>query len=245
MSAAVMPARFRPGWLLSLWVLAFMPLLIGLGWWQLERAEEKRSMQAEIDRAESAVPISLHNAIRLSDPAWRPVHLEGRFDTRHIWLLDNRIRDGRAGVEVLQIFHDLPSGERILVNRGWLAWPDRRIAPQIDTPPGVQRLDAQIVAPSEAGLFQRNGHTAQAWPRLTTSVALQEMAEQADINLSPHMARLRSGDKAAFTLDWPALPMTASKHTGYAVQWFALALALLILFIWAGFRPEPDGDARH
>ena len=38
--------------------------------------------------------------------------------------------------------------------------------------------------------------------------------------------------------------MTASKHTGYAVQWFALALALLILFIWAGLRPEPDGDAR-
>ncbi|WP_256669937.1 SURF1 family protein [Pseudomonas sp. OIL-1] len=245
MSAAVMPARFRPGWLLSLWVLAFMPLLLGLGWWQLERAEEKRQMQAVIDQAESAVPVPLHDAIRLPDPAWRPVHLEGRFDSQYIWLLDNRIRDGQAGVEVLQVFHDLPSGEQVLVNRGWLPWPDRRIAPQIDTPQGEQRLDAQMVAPSEAGFLQQNGSVSEAWPRLISSIELQSMTDQADIELLPHVARLRSGSPAAFTLDWPALPMTASKHTGYAVQWFALALALLILFIWAGFRPEPDGDAKH
>ncbi|WP_235906812.1 SURF1 family protein [Pseudomonas saliphila] len=244
MSAAVMPARFRPGWLLSLWVLAFMPLLLGLGWWQLERAEEKRSMQALIDQAGSAVPVTLDQAIGLPDPAWRPVHLQGSFDAQHVWLLDNRIREGRAGVEVLQAFNDRASREQILVNRGWLAWPDRRIAPAIDTPQGEQRLDAQIVAPSESGFSLGNESASDSWPRLISSIELQSMANQAGIELLPHVARLRSGSPAAFTLDWPALPMTASKHTGYAVQWFALALALLILFIWAGLRPEPDGDAR-
>ena len=244
MSAAVMPARFRPGWLLSLWVLAFLPLLLGLGWWQLERAEEKRSMQALIDQAESAVPVTLDEAIRLQDPAWRPVHLEGSFDSRYVWLLDNRIRGGRAGVEVLQAFHDVTSGEQILINRGWLAWPDRRIAPAIDTPQREQRLDAQIVAPSESGFSLGNDNTSDTWPQLISSIELRSMAEQANIELLPHVARLRSGSPAAFTLDWPALPMTASEHTGDAVQWFALVLALLILFIWAGLRPEPDGDAR-
>ena len=245
MSVAVMQARFRPGWLLSLWVLAFMPVLLGLGWWQLERAEEKRHMQAAIDQAESAVPLPLHEALRLQDPAWRPVQLEGRFDARYIWLLDNRIRDGRAGIEVLQAFHELSSGKRILVNRGWLPWPDRRVVPKIETPEGVQRLDAQIVAPSQAGFLQSDSSASQTWPRLISDIELESMGRQSNLKLLPHVARLRSGDTAGFTLEWPALPMTASKHTGYAVQWFALALALLILFIWAGFRPEPDGDARH
>lgn len=241
MFAAVMPARFRPGWLLSLWVLAFMPLLLGLGWWQLERAEEKKEMQAVIDQAGSAVPINLQEASRLDDPAWRPVHLEGSFDAQHTWLLDNRIRDGRAGIEVLQPFLDQASGKWLLINRGWLPWPDRRTTPQIDTPQGVQRLDAQILPPSQPGLSLGTGTPTDATPGLITSVQLGTLSEQMELDLQPHLARLRSGSTAAFTLDWPALPMTASKHTGYAVQWFALALALLILFIWAGLRPEPNG----
>ena len=71
------------------------------------------------------------------------------------------------------------------------------------------------------------------------------MAEASGETLLPWMARLRTGSDAALTLDWPALPMTSSKHTAYAVQWFALALALLALFVWAGLRPEPSENKNN
>ncbi|WP_369009231.1 SURF1 family cytochrome oxidase biogenesis protein [Actinomadura sp. BRA 177] len=34
------------------------------------------------------------------------------------------MRDGKAGVELLQPFHDQASGLWLLLNRGWLPWRD-------------------------------------------------------------------------------------------------------------------------
>ncbi|MGN2261427.1 SURF1 family cytochrome oxidase biogenesis protein, partial [Pseudomonas aeruginosa] len=68
--------------------------------------------------------------------------LHGRFDERHTLLLDNRLRNGQAGVEVLQPFYDQASGLWLLVNRGWVAWSDRRSPPALETPDRVLLLDA-------------------------------------------------------------------------------------------------------
>jgi len=45
--------------------------------------------------------------------------------------------------------------------------------------------------------------------------------------------RLEPGP-ASFQVSWPVIAMSPDKHTGYAVQWFALAAALLGLFIFLG-----------
>lgn len=238
--------RFAPGWPLTALVAFFLPVLISLGFWQLERADEKRQMQAQMDESRSAVAVPLR-ALRQSDAdiAWRPLQMQGVFDPEHIWLLDNRTRNGQAGLEVLQAFTDADSGERLVINRGWLPWPDRRDVPQVDTPKGMQRLDAEALPTSEPGFTLGQTHVQLAWPKLITGVDLDTMAEASGESLLPWMARLRIGSEAALMLDWPALPTTSSKHTAYAVQWFALALALLALFVWAGLRPEPPENNKN
>jgi cytochrome oxidase assembly protein ShyY1 len=70
-----------------------------------------------------------------ADPAFRRVRLHGQFDAAHSLLLDNRQRDGKVGVELLQPFQDQAAGLWLLVNRGWLPWPDRRTPPQFTTLP--------------------------------------------------------------------------------------------------------------
>ena len=40
------------------------------------------------------------------------------------------------------------------------------------------------------------------------------------------------GRAAALTIDWPVINVTPEKHTAYAVQWFAMALVLLLLYLW-------------
>jgi len=237
--------RFAPGWPLIALVAFFLPVLVVLGFWQLDRAEEKRQMQAQMDASRSAVAAPLGTLVTAQNLAWRPVQMEGIFDPELIWLLDNRIRDGKAGLEVLQVFIDADTGKRLIVNRGWLPWPDRREVPAVRTPRGTQRLDAEVLPPTEKGFTLGTTHTQPGWPKLITRVDLDAMTEASGEALLPWMARLRTGSDAALTLDWPALPMTSSKHTAYAVQWFALALALLALFVWAGLRPEPSENKNN
>lgn len=234
--------RFAPGWALWVFLLAFLPLLITLGFWQLDRAEEKRQMQAQMDANRSAPALSLAALTQQSDPSWRPLYLEGRFDAARIWLLDNRTRGGQAGVEVLQLFDDQTSGHSVIVNRGWLPWPDRRIRPTVATPDHPVQLDAEALPPAMEGFTLGQSTGTSGWPKLISRLDMPSMRAELDRPVMDSTARLRTGSQAAFTLDWPPLPMTASKHIAYAVQWFALAIALLALFIWAGFQPEHRGN---
>lgn len=235
--------RFAPGWAMTAFVAFFLPALIALGFWQLDRGDEKRQMQAQMDASRSAIAVSIQTLQATDDLAWRPLQMQGMFDPQRIWLLDNRTRNGQAGLEVLQVFTDIDSGLKLVVNRGWLAWPDRRNVPRVVTPEGVQRLDAEALPEAGAGFSLGDTHVQPTWPKLITSVDLEAMNAATSGSLLPWMARLRTGSDAALTLEWPALPMTSSKHVAYAVQWFALALALLALFVWAGFRPDfPENE---
>ncbi|CAD5106687.1 SURF1 family protein [Zestomonas carbonaria] len=226
-------SRFRPGLLPSLLVAALLPLLVGLGFWQLSRAEEKRLLLASYEVRRVAEPISIDELERSADPAYRRVTLHGHFDDRHSLLLDNRIHAGRVGVELLQPFYDQASGLWLLVNRGWLPWPDRRVPPAFDTPEGAQALRAWVYVPPGANFRLQADPSGGAWPRLVTAVDPRGLWKQLGRGGLPLELRLEPGP-AAYVADWPVVAMSPEKHTGYAVQWFAMAAALGGLFIYLG-----------
>lgn len=240
-----MSRRFAPGWPLWIFVAVFLPLLVTLGFWQLDRAEEKRSLQAQIDHGRAQPAIALDQLAPGADVAWQPIRLKGQFDVEHLWLLDNRTRDGRAGVEVLQPFRDEQSGQWVIVNRGWLPWRDRSQRPAVDTPEHTVTLTAEALPEPGRGFELPDGSDRAGWPKLIVRVEPQRLYDQLDLTGPGWIARLTDSGPGALRLDWPALPMTATKHVGYAVQWFALALALIVLFIWAGLRPESEGTLSH
>ena len=230
--------RFAPGWPLWVFTLSLLPLLLGLGAWQLQRAEQKQLLQADIDALAQA-PAKTLAQLGTQPPAdWQPLSLQGQLDPHHMWLLDNRPRNGQAGVEVLQAFH-ADNGALLLLNRGWLPWPDRRQPPRISTPPGRLQLQAEKLPASSAGWRPgRRACDADQRSCVVAQLDLDALRAQSALPLLNWSARLTNIGSAALTLDWPALPMSASRHTGYAVQWFSLAAALLALFLWAGFRPQ-------
>ncbi|WP_017939441.1 SURF1 family protein [Zestomonas thermotolerans] len=241
-----MSRGFRPGLLPSLLVAVLLPLLVGLGFWQLSRAEEKRLLLASYEARRTAAPISVGELERSPDPAYRRVLLQGYFDTRHSLLLDNRTHAGQPGVELLQPFYDQSSGLWLLVNRGWLPWPDRRVPPTFDTPQGVQLLHAWAYVPPGAAFRLRDDPPDDGWPRLVTRVDVTGLWQQLGRGGLALELRLEPCEVAYHT-DWPVVAMGPEKHIGYAVQWFALAAALLGLFIYLGVhnaRGNAHGD-RH
>ncbi|QEY60565.1 SURF1 family protein [Metapseudomonas lalkuanensis] len=233
-------STFRPGLAPTLVVLALLPVLLGLGFWQLSRAEEKRQLLASADARRIAAPVGIESLRASSEPAHLRVRLNGHFDAAHSLLLDSRIRDGKAGVELLQPFQDSASGQWLLVNRGWLPWPDRRVAPAFTTPDGEQMLVARAYVPPGAA-FELKHLQASGWPQLVNQVEAAALWRHLGRNGLPLELRLEEGP-AAYRTDWPVVAMGPEKHIGYAVQWFALAAALLGLFIYFGLRKGRENN---
>lgn len=226
---------FRPGLAPTLVVLALLPVLLGLGCWQLSRGEAKRALLASYEARRAAEPIAIGELERSADPAYRRVSLRGQFDERHSLLLDNRTRAGQAGVELLQPFYDQASGLWLLVNRGWLPWPDRRTPPTFATPDTALSLTAWVYLPPGETFQLQADQPSSAWPRLVTRVEPRALWQQLGRGGWPYELRLEPGP-AAFRNDWPVVAMGPEKHLGYAVQWFALAATLLGLYLYRGLR---------
>lgn len=238
---------FRPGVVPTLVVLALLPGLIALGCWQLGRADEKRALLAIHAERRVEAPLASGQLAQVPDPAYRRVHLYGRFDSEHSLLLDNRMRDGRAGVELLQPFHDQASGLWLLVNRGWLPWPDRREPVQFDTPAQALALEATVYVAPGATFQLHPDPVGGQWPHLLTAIHPARLWQQLGREGFAHELRLEPGP-ASYRLDWPVVAMGPEKHLGYAVQWFALATALVLLFLYFGWhdkKKENDHGRRN
>jgi cytochrome oxidase assembly protein ShyY1 len=65
--------------------------------------------------------------------------------------------------------------------------------------------------------------------------------------LYPYALVLDEGQPGLFQRDWqPGVTMTPEKHLGYAVQWFGLAVALLIIYVGVNTRRANRlSDDRH
>lgn len=235
--------RFRPGLVPTLVVLALLPGLIALGCWQLRRADEKRALVDAYAARQLDSPVAAAQLRQLPDPAFYPVHLFGRFDSAHSLLLDSQMRDGRAGVELLQPFHDQASGEWLLVNRGWLPWPDRRVPVAFDTPDQALALHATVyVAPGKTFQLHPDPSGGQ-WPHLLTAIDPASLWRQLGREGFAHELRLQAGP-ASYRTDWPVVAMGPEKHLGYATQWFALATTLVLLYLYFGWH-RSHKEKRH
>jgi surfeit locus 1 family protein len=226
--------RFRPGVAPTLVMVVMLPLFVALGFWQLGRGEEKRLMLSTYAERRVAPAVPAQALPAMADAAFRRVQLRGTFDAEHSLLLDNSTRDGKVGVELIQPFHDQVSGLWLMVNRGWLPWPDRRTPPSFDTPVEPLSLDTWVYI-SPGATFQLHPDAAAGlWPRLVTVVDPAGVWGETGREGFAHALRLEPGP-AAYRLDWPVVSMGPEKHLGYAVQWFAMATALVGLYLYLGW----------
>ena len=225
----------------TLVALALLILLLSLGFWQLDRADQKLQLeqQKQRDRASQESPLQL-STVTLVDHAWhyRKVKIAGTFDVQHQWLLDNRHYKGRVGFHVLTLLHT--QGQTLLVNRGWIPLgSDRNQLPVIDVS-SEETFVSGVLTPigEQQMLLGDAGYESNQWPKIIQRLEIDQMSALTNSNVVPAMLQLSSQNLACYTCDWsrPQGAMTADKHRGYAVQWFALAAALTCIYFIMLFR---------
>jgi surfeit locus 1 family protein len=227
--------RFNPGWKLSVTVLLLLPLLFALGCWQLQRATEKRDILQKIDARRSAAPLAIGEVFKLQDMAYRQVSFSGRYLANHVILLDNRIVQGRFGYEWVQLFRS-SNGALLAVSRGWLPGSLRRdewpTLPAIDE---TLMLTAEIYVPLGEPVRLAAELPTSTWPKRMQNLDVAVIAQQLGEEVFPYVLRLREGNASALQIYWQDINVQPAKHTAYAVQWFAMALALLAMYLAVGF----------
>lgn len=227
--------KWRPDWRIWTLALLLMPVLLSLGFWQLDRAQQKAAELARWESPESATWPP-------SDPArGQPVTVAGQYDPHFLWLLDNRTRDGQRGYELYQLFRPV-AGEPLVVNRGWLAAPQSRAQlPRTTTPGAPVVLNTRLADwPQPPTLGESDPADGSGWPRRVQSLGRADVLEHVDA-VSSHTVRLANEDQpGALRVDWQPGTLGVASHKGYALQWFSLAVVLLTLTIATSFRKEPD-----
>src|SRR5690242_4466927 len=93
---------FRPRIVPTVATVAFVALTVALGNWQRHRAAEKDALAVQFEVAAREAPVELPSrddaALALR---FRAVKAAGEYDAGHQILIDNRVRGGRPGFDVV------------------------------------------------------------------------------------------------------------------------------------------------
>ncbi|MBI2992933.1 MAG: SURF1 family protein [Gammaproteobacteria bacterium] len=234
--------EFRPGVAGTVAALIAAPLLAALGFWQLDRAAQKEDMHREFLALSKAEPVDLNRASPSRADAqalrFRRVRLRGQF-LPATFLLDNQVHEGSAGYDVYTAFRLEGDETVVLVNRGWIPiGSDRAQAPMIATPAETLDLEGLARIPSAPPLALGNASPEQLAPGLMRVQRIEAPAIAAEHRwrLLPYEIRLDPQAPAGFLRDWPIPGSGRERHVGYALQWFAMAGVVVILFVYFNLR---------
>ena len=242
------PYRFAPAFWPSVAFALVFPVLLGLGYWQTERAGAKQEMEEQRAASDIIAPLTLGGQTRLTEEdRYRAAAARGYFVAQQQWLLDNRIYRGQAGYRVFTPFVlDGDDRPRLLINRGWVAvGASREFLPALPVPEGMVSLSGRLDSPASVGLIVGEVPLQSVADKvLVQSLDIAGLGVARGMDLLPYALVIDDGEAGGLQYDWSPIPeMGPEKHLGYAVQWFGLAVALLIIYVGVNTRRDGgDGE---
>ena len=214
-----------------IFAIIFVPITISLGLWQIERANEKKVIISNYDKLLVSTPIALQKEQPLEN--WQPIETVGAYQDLVVYE-DNAINSGKAGFKVYHLFQN-GDGTFIFIHRGFI---ERNLIknnlPRIDTPVGKKNIKGTTLF-KQNNTFVKNIEESdiRIIQEFNTSVLIERFPILKDRYLHPFLFNLDVRDADKFQPIEKPVNMTATKHIGYAIQWFGLCAALIILTIYA------------
>ena len=233
------PYDFRPGFVPTLAVVIVLPLLAALGFWQLERAKETQAYLDSLEAGRQAGPVSLGARLpAYPDIEHRIATARGRYDSAHQFLLDNQTYKGRVGYHVLTPFRLREGDSAVLVDRGWvLGSINRDVLPDVAVPETARRVQGVVDKGPSVGIRLGEAYRGEgAWPRRLGYVDFRYISEALPYRVAPYLIRLDPRAEGGFVREPPKPAMGPERNIGYAVQWFAMASAVVIIYILVNLK---------
>jgi surfeit locus 1 family protein len=226
-----MTFRFRPLVGFTVFSVVMFACLMGLGVWQLERLQWKRGLIADINRNMHAAPVSIDAVISggLSAAQYRRVALSGQF------LNADEVYVFTTGFRGEPVYHVLTP---LVLYDGRVFMIDRGLVPPMLRDPGLRRRgempgELRVVGivrtPDRPGPFTPDPDRAH---RIWFARDLNGMASVEHLKLA--LPVIIEADATPNPGGWPLGGQTVvnipNNHLQYAITWFLLAGALLVIY---------------
>ena len=214
-----------------IFAIIFVPITISLGIWQIERANEKKLIIANYDKLLVSAPIALQKNQMLNN--WQPIETTGTYEDTIVYE-DNAINNGKAGFKVYHLFRN-DDGTFIFIHRGFI---ERNLIknnlPEVEIPAEKKSIYGTTLF-KQNNTFVKNIEESDSRiiQEFNASLLIDKYPMLKDKYLHPFLFNLDIRDVNKYQPIEKPVNMTASKHIGYAIQWFGLCAALIILTIYA------------
>jgi len=237
----------RKWWFATLLVIAGTLVLIRLGVWQLNRLDERRAFNTQVESARSQTLLDLNQEQPedITQMEWRPVQFVGEYDFANQIVIRNQYYREQYGYHLLTPLRS--SGTAVLVDRGFIP------AEGNSTPEDWRRYDevgeVKVTGQIRFGLGKPAlGGVADALPvdgsRLViwNNADVKKISAQMPYPILPVYIQVNAdvSDAEPPIPFQPEIELTEGPHFGYAMQWFIFATILFLGYPFYIRKQEAD-----
>lgn len=213
--------------------------LCSMGVWQIKRLQWKESLIADYEAAQSlpATPLEDIPPEALTRSEYRPVTVTGTFLHEHEFHLGARRYYGNTGYHLLTPMR-MRNGNIVLINRGWIPteFKDQETR-QSSLLEGEITIQGRMRNPKASGLFTPENHPEKNFWFTADIPAMQELSH---LPLLPVIVEAVKPNhpRTVFPAPSDGNILFRNDHLGYALTWFSLAIAALVMY-WFRFVRKP------
>jgi len=238
------PIRFRIQPVPTIVMVLLAPLFIALGFWQLDRADQKRTLAHNLEQRRKLPALILSGELPAAEQLeYRSVIANGRLLADKTVLIENRKYRGKTGFHVVTPVQLTGSKRVVLVNRGWISRAQAADPAGIPKPAGELMILGQASIPQppalDLSLPTESAEALPHWPFLT----LEHFSAWSGLQVLPFMILQAPNDNSGFVRQWPEPQVNVGMHIGYAIQWFAFALIALVIWLRLSFQRPTEQHA--
>ena len=222
-------------------------MLIALGFWQLDRADQKRSRYEALIKRQSEAAVNINRDTtgidNINEMLGRKLIAKGHFDEKIQILLDNRVMNGRAGYLVFTPFKPVGQDKWFLVNRGWVGTGnDRNQLPALVKTEGVVSVSGTVVNVPATGIHIGKIIDEQMEPGIyrLQVINISHISKLIGVMIMPYIIRLDPDSKYGYVRKWVKPDSGEEVNLAYAFQWFLLAVTLLLIYIIVNVEKVQD-----
>jgi surfeit locus 1 family protein len=225
---------FSRAWLLAtLLVFAGTAFCIRMGIWQLDRLEQRRAFNAQVESSRAMELLDLNQSVPadISSMEWRAVTVTGEYDFENQVALRNQFNGDQYGYHLITPLL-FGNGTAVLVNRGFIP-ADGNTAPTRDAwriydEAGAVTVTGQIrlgqEKPAFGGVADADADHLDVWNNLDVNrIVAQSPYPMLSVFVQPNEIENDTVPPIPFQ---PVVELTEGSHFGYALQWFSFATIL-------------------
>jgi surfeit locus 1 family protein len=234
-------SNIRLPWLI--FTLLVFAGLVKLGFWQIDRASQKEQRIDTIEQLSRVQALSLTQVLAQDNSEINdlPILLKGEFVDEVLFLLDNQANKGRLGYRVYQVF--TVDERAVLINLGWVQGSiNRTELPDIKAITGEFQLTGHVRKIEKGIMLMEQKFNKNSWPLRVQQIELDKFSTLISRQLLPFVVYLDKTDVVGYEKNWKPIVMPPEKHRAYAFQWFSLAIAWLLLMMWASIKFSKNSD---